>query len=210
MKVTIIGATGMIGQKIVEEALKRGHHATVIVRDPSKLTRQHENLSVVVGDIQDAEQTAKIAAGSDALISAFGPSHDHTESLIEATKSLIAAVKLSGVNRLITVGGAGSLEVAPGLQLVDAPSFPEVHKKVALAHRDALELFKQSDVNWTNVCPPAFIEPGARTGQYQVGTDQLVSDATGKSYISTDDYAIALIDELENAKFVGKRFTVAN
>jgi putative NADH-flavin reductase len=112
------------------------------------------------------------------------------------------------VKRLVVVGGAGALELAPGVQLVDTPTFPAHWKGLALAHRDALPLYQNSDLDWTYVSPSAIIEPGQRTGHYRIGTNQLLTDAKGNSHISAEDFSVALLDELEHPRFVRQRFTV--
>jgi putative NADH-flavin reductase len=209
MNIALIGATGMIGQRILKEALDRGHQVTAIVRDPSRLPLQHENLKYVTGDIFDADSIAAAAAGHDAVISAYGPGLENANLIVEAAQSLIEGVKSSGVRRLLVVGGAGSLEVAPGVQLVDTPEFPEAYKEVALAHRDALAVYRNADLDWTYFSPAALIAPGERTGTYRTGTNQLVANEQGESRISAEDYAVAMIDELENPQYIRKRFTVA-
>lgn len=209
MKIAIIGSTGTIGQRIVKEALERGHQVTAIVRDTAKATLQDANLSIVVGDILKADSIAAAVTGHDVVISAYGPQFGAEATLIEATQSLIDGVKQSGTRRLITVGGAGSLEVAPGLQLVDTPAFPDAWKPIGLAHRDALGVLRSSDVNWTNVSPAALIEPGERTGAYRTGKDSLLANEQGESRISAEDYAVALLDEAEKPQHICSRFTVA-
>jgi putative NADH-flavin reductase len=209
-KIALLGATGMIGQRVLKEALLRGYKVTAVVRNASKVTEKHENLSVVTGDLTDEESIVKAVSGHDVVISAYGPAHGNEQALIEASRTLIAAVKRAGVQRLLAVGGAGSLEVAPGLQLVDAPGFPDAYKPVALAHRDALTVYlEEKELDWTNVSPAAEIAPGERTGVYRTGTDQLVADEQGNSRISAEDYAVALVDEVENHAFSRRRFTVA-
>ena len=210
MKLAVVGATGNIGKQIIEEALTRGHEVTAIVRDASRVERTHENLHVVTGDIFHASSIAKEAIHHDVLISAFGPKHGEEGKLVEATHSLLQAAKQVGVSRLVSVGGAGSLEVAPGLQVVDTPDFPAEWKPIAVAHRDALEVYKQSDFNWTNLSPAAMIEPGERTGKYVTGTDQLLIDENGESRVSIPNYAVALLDEVETPQFLRQRFTVRN
>jgi uncharacterized protein len=210
MKIALIGATGMIGKRILEEALARGHEVTAIVRDPSRVKIENERLNVVIGNIFDEESIARAVRGHDLVISAFGPKAGEEQTLMEATRSLMNGVKKSGVSRLLSVGGAGSLEVAPGVQLVDTPEFPDFIKPIALAHRDALEIYRQeTELNWTNVSPAAFIEPGERTGTYRTGIDQLVVNEKGESRISAEDYAVAMLDEVENSRFSRMRFTVA-
>jgi putative NADH-flavin reductase len=209
MKIALIGATGMIGQRILKEALSRGHEVTAIVRDPSRVKVENERLNVVIGNIFDEESIARAVRGHDLVISAFGPKAGEEQTLVEATRSLISGVKKSGVSRLLSVGGAGSLEVAPGVQLVDTPEFPDFIKPIALAHRDALEVYRQEkELNWTNVSPAAMIEPGERTGKYRTGTDQLIVNEQGESRISAEDYAVAMLDEAENPRFSRMRFTV--
>ncbi|KPV55206.1 3-beta hydroxysteroid dehydrogenase [Paenibacillus sp. A3] len=208
MKIALVGATGTIGQRILEEALSRGHQVTAIVRDPSRVTKQNENLKVVAGDVTNVDSLAAAAAGHDIVISAYGPAHGQEEKLVQAAQALVDAAKKSGVSRLLTVGGAGSLEVAPGVQLVDTPEFPAEWKGIALAHRDALEVYRSSELDWTNLSPAALIQPGEKTGQYRTEENRLVTDAEGNSRISAEDYAVAMLDEAERPRFSRKRFTV--
>lgn len=209
MKIALIGATGVIGRRIAQEALARGHEVRAVVRDPAKLDIKNAKLSSVKGDALDVESLAKAAAGSDAVVSAYGPGQGPAEAFVAATKSIIEGTRRAGVKRLIAVGGAGSLEVNPGLQLVDSPQFPAAWKPVALAHRDALVVLKKADLDWTCISPAAIIAPGERTGKYRTGTDQLLTDAKGESRISAEDYAAALLDELEKPHNVRRRMTVA-
>ncbi len=212
MKIALFGATGTIGRRILNEALERGHSVTAIVRDPARLDVQHPNLTTVVGNQLDAQSVADSVGGHDAVITSYAPPQGSETTIVEATRSLFDGLRRAGVKRVIAVGGAGSLDVAPGLQLVDAPVFPASYRPIALAHRDALDVYKAEagDLEWTNFSPAAIIEPGERTGSYRVGTDQLVADADGNSRITAEDYAIALLDELETPKYVGKRFTAAH
>ncbi len=195
----------MIGKRIMAEALRRGHQVTAVVRDPSKFTEVNQSLFVEEGDIFDPASVSKIAAGKDVVVSAYGPGRGGPESIVEAAKSLVAAHP----PRLIVVGGAGGLEVAPGMRLVDTPDFPAAWKGLALAHIEAYPVFQHSDIDWTYVSPAAFIEPGERTGKYRTGTSQLVTDENGNSKISAEDFAVAILDEVERPRFVRQRFTVA-
>lgn len=208
MNIALIGATGTIGQRILKEALDRGHQVTAIVRTPAKVTVSHPNLTVVTGDIFKADGLASLVKGHDILVSAYGPPGD-PGALADLTRTLIEAVKISGIDRLLAVGGAGSLEVAPGVQIVDTPGFPEAWKPIALAHRNALGILRESDINWTSFSPAGVIEPGERTGKFRLGTEQLVTDENGNSKISAEDYAIALLDEVENPQHIRARFTAA-
>jgi hypothetical protein len=210
MNVVLIGATGMIGSRILKELLSRGHHVKALMRNPAKLAPQ-PNLDVVEGNIFRAADVAQAAAGADAVISAYGPGTDRDGAgrLLDAMEGLMTGLARAGVRRVIVVGGAGSLFVAPGLQLVDAPNFPAAWKAIALAHREALELLRKSDLDWTYLSPAAEIAPGERTGKFRLGEDDLLTDASGHSRISAEDFAIALVDELEQGKHIRKRFTVA-
>jgi putative NADH-flavin reductase len=209
MKIVLFGANGNIGQRIAAEALSRGHEVTAALRDPSKLSLKHKNLKTVTADVSKAESVAAAARGHDLAISAVGPGKGPAQMLVDVAKTLLAGLAQAGVKRLIVVGGAGSLEVAPGKQLVDQPDFPEIYKPQALAHRDALAIFRKADLDWTYVSPAAFIGPGERTGKFRTGLDQLLTDEKGQSRISIDDYAIALIDEAEKPQHLRQRFTVA-
>lgn len=211
MKIALFGANGMIGQRIAREATDRGHQVTAIVRNPSSFTQCLQNLRVAQGDANNPESVAKVAADHDVVVSALGPAHGAPpESFVEMTRTLIDSVKRSGVRRLIAVGGAGSLEVAPGVQLMDTPEFPSALQGIARAHGDALNVYRaEKDLDWTNVSPAAFIEPGQRTGKYRTGTDQLVANDKGESRISAEDFAIAIIDEVEKPHFSRQRFTAA-
>ena len=207
MKVVLFGASGMIGSRILQELIRRRHEVTGVVRSPEKITVS--GVKVVKGDVTDEVSVAKAVAGADAVISAYAPPQKQENLLLNAVRSLIAGVAKAGVKRLIVVGGAGSLEVAPGVQLVDIPQFPEEFKAIALAHRDALPILKQSNLDWTYMSPAGLIQPGDRTGKFRLGGKQLLNDAKGESRISAEDYAIALVDELEKSQHVRQQFTAA-
>jgi len=215
-KITVIGANGAIGRRIVNEALARGHRVTAVVRDPDRYTGQAEGLDLAAGDALDPLAVARVAKGQDVLVSAVGggggngPAH---AALIEpAARALVEGLRTLGADapRLIAVGGAGSLETAPGVRVWDAPGLPDWLLEIMHAHGDAQDYYGTvGDVRWTVLSPAATIEPGDRTGEYRTGTEQLVTDAEGTSYITAEDYAVALVDEIENPRFVGRRFTVA-
>jgi uncharacterized protein len=210
MKIALFGASGNIGGRIAQEALARGHEVTAIVREPGRLELTHPKLKVVKGDILNPAEVALTAAGHDAVISAFGQGADgNPQSIPEAARSLLAGVQRAGVKRLIVVGGAGSLEASPGVALMDTPEFAADWKPTALAHADALAILQGNiDLDWTFVSPAASIRPGERTGQFRTGADQLLRDEEGKSRISMEDFAVAVVDELENPKSIRRRFTV--
>jgi uncharacterized protein len=209
MRIALFGITGNIGSRIAKEALDRGHSVAAVVRGARKPALEDPNLQVVPGDVLDPASVAAAVKGTGAVISAVGPRNfERSSFLAEAARSLIAGLKQAGVMRLLIVGGAGSLEVAPGVQLVDTPDFPKEWKGVALAHRDAWELIRsEKELDWTYIAPAAFIEPGVRTGRYRTGGDKLVADAQGNSRISIEDYAVAVIDELEHPKHVKQRMS---
>lgn len=210
MKITLIGATGTVGQRILKEALQRGHQVTALVRDASRLSAE-PGLKIVQGDIFEAATVAAAAQGSEAVLSSYGPPPDQTETLISATRALLQGVRQAGVKRLLMVGGAGSLLVAPGTKLIDADIFPEAYKPIARAHEAALEILyrEAGDLDWTNLSPAAVIEPGERTTHFRLGLDNLVADSQGNSRISAEDYAIAFVDELEHPRHSQRRFTLA-
>ncbi len=208
MKVTLFGATGQAGSRILGELLHRGHHVKAVVREGSKL-ESRDGLFVISGDVNDVAGVTAAASGSDALVSAYGPGPGDPEKLLTATQHLLEGAKQSGVPRFLFVGGAGSLEVAPGVSLIDSGHLPEQWKGIAIAHRDALEMARASNINWTCFSPAAFFEPGERTGKFRLGIDELIADARGTSRISMEDFAIALVDELENPQNERRRFTIA-
>ncbi|MDN5940961.1 MAG: NAD(P)-dependent oxidoreductase [Nitrospira sp.] len=211
MKVALIGATGFVGSAILHEALNRGHEVTAIVRHPEKLAA-HAKLTPKKGDIYQEDEVSRLVAGHDAVISAFNPgwkNPDIYQQQIEGTHSIINGVKKASVKRLLVVGGAGSLEVKPGLQLVDTPEFPLEYKQGSLAAREALNILRKDIcLEWTFLSPSAVLEPGHRTGTFRLGTDQLLTDVKGESRISVEDLAKAMIDELDHPEHVRQRFTV--
>lgn len=209
MNIIIFGSTGQVGKAIVREALKRGHGVTAVVRNPSKMTEEHERLQVVKGDILDPESVANLTRGHEAVISAYGPKFGEEEELLEAARSLVEGVRRSGVNRLLIVGGAGSLKTGSDVRLMDTPAFPQELLPLAKAHADAYEIYNQSDLDYTYLSPAAVLETGRRVGNFRIGMDMLVTDEIGSSRISVEDLSAALIDEMEDPYFSRSRFTVA-
>lgn len=206
MNVVLFGATGVIGSRVSKELLSRRHMVTAVVRDPSRVPNE-PGVKAVKGDVLNTVEVAQVVKSADAVISAYGPG-SNAAAIVDATKSLIAGLKQAGVKRLIEVGGAGSLFVAPNVCLVDTPDFPAEWKAIALGHADALEFLRKSDLDWTYLSPAAFIQPGERTGSFRLGKDTLLTDEKGNSRISAEDYAVALIDELETPRHIRQRFTV--
>lgn len=211
MNIALIGASGFIGSALREEALDREHSVTALVSTPGRLATS-PGLSIQQVDVHDTEVLTSKLRNFDTVISAFsGHAQDDVIGYyIRGFDSLLAAAKAAEVKRLLVVGGAGTLEVAPGKLLIDTPNFPDEYKASAEGGRYALHALRaQSDVPWTMLSPAALIAPGERTGHYRLGTDQLLTDATGNSYISVQDYAKAMIDEVENPTHINRRFTVA-
>jgi len=201
MKIALIGATGFIGSRLLTELTSRGHQVTAIVRNPEKVP-QGAGVTAKKGDVYDKDGLAALLAGHDAVISAV-----HYTASDPAT--LLAAVKQSGVKRYLVVGGAGSLEVAPGVKLFDTKEFPALYLDEARKGGAYLDLLKgETGLDWTFLSPSALIEPGERTGKFRLGKDQLLVDGNGQSRISAEDYAIALVDELEKPAHSRRRFTV--
>ncbi len=211
MKLAIIGANGKIGSRIAEEALNRGHSVTGIARNPDSGI-QNDRVTWVKSNALDPQKLAPIVAGQDAVISAFGIDWGRPETyplFTDMAHSLLAAAKAAGVKRILVVGGAGSLEVAPGIQLVDTEGFPETWRQGANEQRKSLNIFYgETELEWTFFSPAIMIEPGPRTGKYRLGKDNPVFDEKGNSEISYDDYAMAMIDEVENPRFIRQRFTI--
>jgi putative NADH-flavin reductase len=202
MKIAIVGSTGNVGSRVAAEALSRGHQVTGISRHPEKQAAA-KGLTAAKGDAADPGGLARALAGHDAVVSS-------TRFQGNDPRALIAAVKKAGVKRLLVVGGAGSLEVAPGVALIDTPQFPAAYKPEAAAGRDFLNVLRgEKELEWTFFSPAAFFGPGARTGKFRLGGDQLLVGPDGQSRISMEDYAIALVDELETPRHARRRFTAA-
>jgi putative NADH-flavin reductase len=196
----LIGATGNAGSRILTELLARGHEVTAIARNVSKL-ESRTGLTAARGDLADIKALINLLKGHDAVVSAVHFS-------VTDAPALIAAVRASGVVRYIVVGGAGSLEVAPGVALLDTPEFPEAYKAEAGKGRDFLHLLKEEkELDWTFLSPSALFTAGERTGTFRLGKDELLTGPQG-SQISFEDYAIALVDELEEPRHSRQRFTV--
>ncbi|MCF2859782.1 NAD(P)-dependent oxidoreductase [Pseudoalteromonas sp. SMS1] len=211
MKLVVLGASGWIGSHIVAEASSRGHEVTALVRNTENyevrnVTVKHFDLNNVNHDIASfvADETVFVAAiGGRAL-----GNHDivaHTAS------TLLARLPSTTIDRLVWVGGAGSLEVAPNVKLIDTPEFPAEYQDEAIAQSQALDIFNtaQKTLDWTYISPAAEIFPGDAKREYRIGFDQLLTDANGASRITVSDYAIALVDEIEQAQYINKRIGVA-
>jgi putative NADH-flavin reductase len=215
MKIVLFGATGNVGRRIAAEALSRGHSAVGVVRDPDAVQPPDGRMTLVRGDATDPKSVAAVTRGSDAVVSAISPRPNArglpAPSLVANVRALIEGLRAAGVKRVLFVGGAGSLEVAPGQQLLDQPDFPEVYRAESRAGREALAVWRAeaNGLEWTYLSPAAEIGPGERTGAYRTTDDRLLTDASGKSFITYEDYAVAVLDELERPRHVGRRFGVA-
>ncbi|WP_086969365.1 NAD(P)-dependent oxidoreductase [Vibrio coralliirubri] len=211
MKIAVLGASGWIGSHIAQEAKARGHEVVAVVRNANRV--EISDVEVRSFDLQDEAASLTTAlSGVDAVIASIGGRALGNHDIVKNTAAkLLDTLPSIGIERLLWVGGAGSLEVAPNVPLVTVPAFPAEHKNEALAQGEALEVFKQSnsEVNWTFISPAAEIFPGEKLSTYRTGGDQLLTDQDGNSKISVSDYAIAMIDELEAGKFPRQRIGVA-
>ncbi len=215
MKVALIGATGFIGSKILDEALRRGHHVTAIVRSPHRL-KSHPNLKAVNLDVLHRDELARVLANHDVVISSYNPKRapgqDAFVRHVRGYRSIIDAAKKSGVKRFLVVGGAGSLKNPAGVQLVDSPDFPavfEAFKPGIKGLREVLYILrKERGIDWAFFSPAVMIVPGQRTRKFRLGKDHALYDPKGASRISVQDYAVAMLDEVEHPHHHRERFTI--
>ena len=216
MKIALIGGSGFVGSAALNEALQRGHQVTALARDPAKLPAR-AGLTAVKADVLDAAQVAAAVEGHDAVIDAYNPGWNAPnlyDAFLNGTRAIVAGVKRSGVKRILIVGGAGSLYVAPGVQLVDTENFkshvPANIIPGAQAARDALtEMRGVTALDWTFLSPAAMLKPGERKGKFRIGGDDLLMDGDQPGSISVQDLAVAIVDELEKPRHLRQRFTVA-
>jgi len=215
MQLVVFGATGNVGQRVVGEALRRGHEVVGVVRDPEAVQSPDKRVRLVKGDATKADDVARLTRGADAVVSAISPRPNPrglpAPSLAENSRALIKGLRDAGVKRVVYVGGASSLEVAPGKALADTPDFPEIYREEAREGREALDIWRKDakGLDWTYLSPAAEIAPGNRTGKYRTTDDKLLVDDKGRSFITFEDYAAAVLDELEHPQHVAKRFGVA-
>lgn len=218
MKIALLAASGRAGSTILAELMSRGHEVIAVVRNLDRLPSDlPASVTRIQADLNDEEQIVKIIAGADAVVSAFGPSssdsryttdQSYTDQLVGVTENAIAAVKKAGIPRLLVVGGAGSLFFSPGVTVLDSGYWPEPYVAIARSHVKAFAALRASDINWTYFSPPMMIELGERTGQFRLGGDDVIFDSNGKNWVSFEDYAIALVDELEQPEHKRQRFTI--
>lgn len=209
MRISLFGASGNLGGCVLNEAVNRGHEVVAVVRD---LARAPERAtSAVIGDVTDPASVAETTAGSDAVISAVGGGADIGKPVvIPAARALIAGLQQAGIDRLLVVGGAGSLLGPDGVRLYDRPEFNDAWKPQSKAQGEALAIFQAAGdaLRWSYLSPADEIEPGERTEQFVLGGDEAIFDANGRSWISQEDFALALIDELERPRHIRERFTL--
>lgn len=211
--VILIGASGFVGTAILNELLNRGHKVTALVRNPDKVTKCHPGLTVMKADVSDVSGIAEAARGKDAVISAYNPGWKNPGIYEETLKNyplIVKAAKQSGVKRLLCVGGAGTLFCAPGLRVVDSGAIPsEIMGGVkSLGEFYLNTLLPEKEIDWVFFSPAGTLEPGKRTGKFRLGKDDLITDGQGKSHISVEDYAMAMVDELEREDHHRERFTI--
>jgi uncharacterized protein len=215
VKLALFGAGGQVAQRIAREALDRGYEVVGVARSAKSVRSDNERMVIVEGDATNADSVARVSKGADVIISAVSPrpspSGRSASSLPAAARALIDGARTAGVKRLIVVGGAGSLEVAPGKRLVDSPGFPPEYLAESLDSAAALDVYRTTagDLDWTYISPAVEMGPGTRSGHYRTSDDTLLADDKGRSFISFEDYAKALVDEIEYPTHPRARMAVA-
>jgi putative NADH-flavin reductase len=212
-KIVLIGASGFVGSAILKEALDRGHKVTAVVRHPEKIKTLHKNLVVKQGDVSLSKTVTEVCESADTVISAVNPGWQNPAIAEETTKvyrSILEGVRKAGVKRFLAVGGAGSLFVSHGIRLMDAGVMPDfiLPAVKALADIYLKELMAEKNVDWVFFSPAGNLEQGLRTGKFRIGKDDLIVNEAGESKISVQDYAVAMIDEVEKPAHHRERFTI--
>jgi len=212
-RIALIGASGFVGSALLKESLKRGHSVTAIVRNPEKITLNDPNLQIIQGDVLSEQSIPDVIKGVDVVISAYNPGWTNPNISQETTaayQSIISGVKKAKIPRLLIVGGAGSLYVAPEKRVMDTGVIPESYLPAVESLANVLyDLQKnEKELDWTYFSPAGNIEPGKRTGEFRLGKDQLIVDKDGKSNISVEDYAVAMLDEVDSPVHHRERFTI--
>jgi putative NADH-flavin reductase len=216
MKVALIGASGFVGSKILAEALHRGHEVTAIVRHPEKI-QPDKNLNTKKADVLDVDELAKLLAGHDVIVSAFNPARGvagaHVYDLhVQGHKAILVAANKSGAKRFLGVGGAASLKTPEGIELIDSPQFPAAYEQFKPGIRGTRELYyllkQEPSLDWVFIAPSVVIAPGERTGKFRIGKDHVLYNDNGESKISLEDYAAALVDEMERPQHHRERITI--
>ena len=212
-KVVLIGASGFVGSAILKEALDRNHSVTAVVRHPERITMAHKNLIVKQGDVSHKNVVAEASNGADAVISAYNPGWKNPNiaaDTISVYRTILDGVRQSGVKRFLVVGGAGSLFISPGKRLMDSGVIPDsfLPPVRALAGFYLIDLQAEKIIDWVFFSPAGILEPGQRTNNFRLGKDDLIVNSNGDSKISVQDYAVAMIDELEKPAHHRERFTI--
>lgn len=211
--VVLIGASGFVGNAILNELLSRGHKVTAVVRNPKKINVTNSKLEIVKTDVSDTNVMVEICKGKEAIISAYNPGWANPDIYEETLRNyplILEAAKRSGAKRLLCVGGAGTLFCAPGLRVVDSGAIPDaiMGGVKSLGEFYLNTLMNEKAIDWIFFSPAGTLEPGKRTGKFRLGKDELIVDENGISHISVEDYAVAMVDELENPKHHYERFTI--
>jgi uncharacterized protein len=212
-KIALIGASGLVGSAILKESLRRGHSVTAIVRNPDRITLKDPGLQIKQGDVLSAESVPELISGADVVISAYNPGWTNPNIAEETTRAyeqIIQGVKQAKIPRLLIVGGAGSLYVSPGKKLMDAGVIPESFMPAIKALAGVLYSLQKdgADMDWAFFSPAGDIAPGERTGKFRLGKDDLIVDEKGESHISVEDYAVAMLNEVETPEHHRERFTI--
>jgi len=212
-EIVLIGASGFVGSAILNEALDRGNKVTAVVRHPEKITKVHKNLVVKQGDVSFSDTVTDMSKGADAVISAYNPGWQNPDIAEETTRvyrAILNGVKQAGVMRFLVVGGAASLFISPGKRFMDAGLMPESFLPAvrALAEVYLIDLMAEKSIDWVFFSPAGMLVPGLRTGKFRLGKNDLIVNETGESKISVQDYAVAMIDELEKPSHHRERFTI--
>jgi putative NADH-flavin reductase len=213
MNIAIVGATGFVGSKLLNEAANRGHQVTAITRSPQKVPAA-ANIQPAAADVNDLNALVGHFKGKEAVIHSYAPARElsvaeRIEQQRRASEMIVTALKAADVKRLLAVGGAGSLYVAPGVRNMDQPDFPKEYEggvKSTLLIKEIL--MKEPELDWTYLSPSNMLVPGERTGKFRLGLDDMLVGPDGQSRISVEDYAVAMIDELEHPRHTHRRFTV--
>ncbi|MEU4767429.1 NAD(P)H-binding protein [Actinosynnema sp. NPDC023794] len=209
MQITVFGATGNVGSRVVAEAVSRGHEVTAVALDASRFSEMPAEVDSRVGDASNVEDVVALSSGRDVVITATGPNPGREDELVAVAEAMLTAAADTGV-RLVVVGGAGSLRVEGGGTVMEEEGYPPHLLPIAAACVDQLAACRaDGSARWSYLSPARMLAPGERTGRYRVGGDELVVDADGRSQISMEDLAVALLDEAEEPKHLGARFTVA-
>ena len=211
--VVMIGASGFVGNAILNELLSRGHKVTAVVRNPKKINVTNSKLEIVKTDVSDTNVMVEICKGKEAIISAYNPGWANPDIYEETLRNyplILEAAKRSGAKRLLCVGGAGTLFCAPGLRVVDSGAIPDaiMDGVKSLGEFYLNTLMNEKTIDWIFFSPAGTLESGKRTGKFRLGKDDLIVDENGISHISVEDYAVAMVDELENPKHHYERFTI--